>query len=83
MFLFTKLKWKYCDGAWFIITPMGQNKLCLIIDKLMLAFLHLKDKVMSNNTERDVKITRMEKTFVLRKYDMEIIGHKDPIFYKK
>jgi hypothetical protein len=49
----------------------------------MLAFPHLKDKVMSNKTERDVEITCMEETFVSHKYDMEIIGHKDPIFFQK
>jgi hypothetical protein len=48
----------------------------------MLAFPHLKDKVI-NKTEKDVEITRMEETFVSCKYDMEIIGHIDPIFYKK
>jgi hypothetical protein len=49
----------------------------------MLAFPHFKDKVMFNKTKKDVEITRMEETFVSCKYDMEIIGHIDPIFYKK
>jgi hypothetical protein len=83
MFLLTKLKWQYNDDAWFITTPMGQNKLRLIIDKLMLAFPHLKNKEMSNKTKRDVEIIHMEETLVSHKYDMEIIGHKDPISYEK
>jgi hypothetical protein len=79
MFLLIKPKWKYCDDAWFITTPMGQNQLRLIIDMLMLAFPHLKDKVTSSKTKRDVEIIRMEEALVSCKYDMEIIGHKDPI----
>jgi hypothetical protein len=38
---------------------------------------------MSNKTKRDVEIIHMEKALVSHKYDMEIIGHKDPISYEK
>jgi hypothetical protein len=83
MFLLIKPKWKYFDDTWFITTPMGHNQLHLIIDKLMLALPHLKDKVMSSKTKRDVEITCMEETLVSCKYDMEIIGHKDLISLEK
>jgi hypothetical protein len=83
MFLLSKSKWKYCDNAWFTTTPLGWNQLHLIVDKLTLTFLHLKDKLMFNKTKKGVKITHMEKTFVPHEYNMEITSHKDFISYKK
>jgi len=49
----------------------------------MTTFPHLKDKVLSYNICKSIGITHMEEEFVPLQYNMEIIGHKDPICYEK
>jgi hypothetical protein len=83
MFLLSKSKWKYCDDAWFTTTPVRQNQLHLIIDKLTSTFPHLKNNMMFNKNGRGVKITSMEEAFVPHKYNMEVIGHRNLISYRK
>jgi len=53
----------------------------IIMDKLIINFLELKEKILLNKIERRVNITWMEKALVLWEYGMEVIGHKDPISY--
>jgi len=53
----------------------------IIMDKLIINFLELKEKILLNKIERRVDITWMEKALVLWEYGMEVIGHKDPISY--
>jgi hypothetical protein len=38
---------------------------------------------MLNKTRKGVGITRMEETFILQRYGMEVIKQWDPISYKK
>ncbi len=68
LFLSLKLKWKYYDDESFMTTPMGLNKLCFIVDKLMTTFLHLKDKVLSYKICKSIGITHMEEEFVPLQY---------------
>ncbi len=46
-----------------------------------MAFLELKDKVLSNVTSRGVGITCMEETLVLTEYGMKVIGHQNPVSF--
>jgi hypothetical protein len=38
---------------------------------------------MLNKIGQATKITRIEEAFVPEEYGMEVMGHKDPIFYGK
>jgi len=66
-----------------MVSPIGCNQLCFILDKLNVDFLHLHKKFLYNKMGWWVWITWMEKAFSLLEYGMEVIGHKDPISYGK
>jgi hypothetical protein len=53
----------------------------IIMEKLTINFFELKEKVLSNKVEKGVDTTRMEEAPILWEYEMEVIGHKDPISY--
>lgn len=55
---------------------VGQNELQLIINKLTMVFLNLKDKILFNKTRRRVSITCMEKALMPQEYGMKLIGYK-------
>jgi hypothetical protein len=55
----------------------------IIMDKLVIDFLELKEKVFLNKIGKKVDIIPMEEALVLWEYGMEVIGHKDPISYGK
>jgi hypothetical protein len=40
--------WPSNDEVWFIVSPSGRNQLRLIVDKITMNFLDLKNKVLSN-----------------------------------
>jgi hypothetical protein len=44
---------------------VNRNQLCLIMDKLIVDFLNLCEKILSNKTSRGVGIRWMEEAFVL------------------
>ncbi len=46
-----------------------------------MAFLELKDKVLSNVTSRGVGTNCMEETLVPREHGMKVIEHQDPISF--
>jgi hypothetical protein len=59
-------------------------QLWFIVDKFICDFLNLRDKVLCNKIGQDVRITMMEDlALVPPEYMMELIGHWDPISYRK
>jgi hypothetical protein len=53
------------------------------VDKLIIYFLNLNEKVLPNQGGRGVEITWMEKVFISWEYGMEVMGCRDIIFYDK
>lgn len=81
--LYLSPKLKYSNDVSFMTTPMGLNQLYFIVNKLTTTFPCLKDEVLSYKMSRNIKIMPMEGVFVPCQYNMEVVGHKDPICYEK
>ncbi len=50
LFLQSKPKWRFSNDVHFTTIPIGQNQLCLIMDKFANDFPNLTNKVFSNKT---------------------------------
>jgi hypothetical protein len=83
LFLCCKVKWRPSDEVWFMTNLINHNKFHFIVDKLTIDFPNLHKKILSNKMGQSVGNTWMEEVVVLRKYGMEVIGHKDFISYGK
>ncbi len=75
--------WPANDEVWFIVSPSGCNQLQLILDKITMNFLDLKDKVLSNKIGQGIAITCIKEAIVPWQYKMKITRHKDLISYGK
>jgi hypothetical protein len=51
----------------------------MIVDKLIVDFPNLCEKMLSNKTSQGIGITKMEEALVPCEYGMEVISHNDPI----
>jgi hypothetical protein len=81
LFLQSKPKWRFSNDVRFTTIPIGQNQLCLIMDKFTNDFPNLTNKVLSNKTSQSVGIIQMEEILVPHEYRMEVISHQDSISY--
>lgn len=69
------------QNVWFMVTPVGHNKLAKI-SKMLTEDLHeLKDKSITNKTGRGVAISRMSDALVPVEDGMKISGHRDQKSY--
>jgi len=53
------------------------------MNKLIVYFPNLNEKILPNQVDRNVEITWMEDVLISWEYGMEVMGHKDLIFYDK
>jgi hypothetical protein len=53
------------------------------VDKLIVYFSNLNEKVLHNQVGQGVEITWMEEVFISWEYGMEVTGCRDLIFYDK
>jgi len=60
---------------------INHNELHFVVDKLIVNFLDLHQKILFNKMGQSVGSTQMEEAVVLRKYGMEVIAHMNPISY--
>ncbi len=61
----------------------SSNWLQLIMGKLTIDFIDLRNKVLSKKIRWDIKITQMDEMFIPWECGMEITSHMDPIFHNK